>query len=78
MQEQKLVGKVIWFDAKLGYGFIARDGEKDLFVYWSDIDKKSCPDGFRTLKKGQTVEFVIGLNHDNKPKAIDVVIVNEA
>lgn len=73
MQEEKYVGKVVWFDAKLGYGFIARPNEKDLFVHWSDI---SC-EGFKTLKKGQEVAFSIGLNNRKQPKAIDVIVVGD-
>lgn len=73
MDTEKYIGTVIWFDSKLGYGFIAREGDRDLFVYWSDV---SC-DGYKTLKKGQQVAYSIGLNKNNKPKAIDVVVVNE-
>lgn len=73
MQEEKYVGKVVWFDAKLGYGFITRPNEKDLFVHWSDI---SC-EGFKTLKKGQEVAFSIGLNNRKQPKATDVIVVGD-
>ena len=58
MQEEKYIGKVVWFDASLGYGFISRENETDLFVYWSDI----VSEGFKTLKKGQEVAFSIGLS----------------
>jgi cold shock protein len=74
MQEEKYVGKVVWFDAKRGYGFISRPGEKDLFVHWSNI----ISEGFKTLKKGQEVAFSIGLNNRKQPKATDVVVVGEA
>jgi len=73
MREEKHVGKVVWFDAKLGYGFISRPEEKDLFVHWSDIETE----GFKTLKKGQEVAFSIGLNNKKEPKATEVVIVQE-
>ena len=74
--EEKCIGRVVWFDAKKGYGFIARNGERDLFIYWSDIDPESVK-GFRTLKKDQLVAFSIGLNKKGQPKAIEVVIINE-
>jgi CspA family cold shock protein len=74
METEKYVGTVVWFDAKLGYGFIDRDNEKDLFVHYTDISSE----GFKTLKKGQTVAYSIGLNHRNQPKAIEVVVVNDA
>ena len=73
MQEEKYVGKVVWFDAKLGYGFISRPNEKDIFVHWSDI---TC-EGFKTLKKGQEVAFSIGLNKHKQPKAVDVIVVGD-
>jgi CspA family cold shock protein len=73
MQEEKFVGKVVWFSASLGYGFISRPNESDVFVYWSDI----ISDGFKVLKKGQEVVFSIGLNNRKQPKAIEVSIVTE-
>lgn len=71
MEKEKYVGKVVWFDAKLGYGFIGRPDEKDLFVHWSDIQSE----GFKTLKKGQEVAFSIGLNNHKQPKAVEVVVI---
>lgn len=73
MKAEKYVGSVVWFDAKLGFGFIARANEKDLFVHWSDI----ATEGFKTLKKGQQVAYSIGLNNRKQPKAIEVAIVGE-
>lgn len=73
MQEEKYVGIVVWFDAKLGYGFISRPEERDIFVHWSDIKSE----GFKTLKKGQEVAFSIGLNNRKQPKATEVAIINE-
>lgn len=70
----KHTGTVVWFSNTLNYGFITREGEKDLFVHWSDISQEK---GYKTLKKGQIVSFSIGLNHRQEPKAIDVVVVDE-
>ena len=51
-------GKVKWFNADKGFGFIAPDdGSKDLFVHHSEIKSGG---GYATLKEGQTVEFVVG------------------
>lgn len=72
MSEQ-LKGVVIWFDNKSGYGFIGRDGEKDLFVHFSDIN---C-EGFKTIKKGQAVTFGMGKNNKGQPKAVDVTVVGD-
>lgn len=69
--QEKFEGEVIWFDNKVGYGFIARNGKKDLFVHFSDIN---C-EGFKTVKKGQIVSFTLGTNNKGAPKATDVTVV---
>ena len=49
----RLRGRVKWFDARKGYGFIARDSGGDVFVHYSAIQAN----GFKTLNEGQAVEF---------------------
>jgi CspA family cold shock protein len=71
MKEEKYTGTVVWFSNKYNYGFISRPNETDLFVHWSDI----ASEGFKTLKKGQQVSFLIGLNNRKQPKAIDVEVI---
>jgi CspA family cold shock protein len=44
---------VKWFNDAKGYGFIASDDGRELFVHFADI----AGDGFRTLTQGQAVEF---------------------
>ena len=48
-------GKVKWFNADNGFGFIERDGEDDVFVHFSAIQSE----GFKTLEEGQEVSFEI-------------------
>ena len=50
-----MVGKVKWFSAEKGYGFIEREDGGDVFVHFTAIQDQ----GFKTLTEGQTVEFDI-------------------
>ena len=54
--EERETGKVKWFNADKGFGFIERESGGDIFVHHSEIRM----DGYRTLEEGQTVEFVVG------------------
>jgi cyclophilin family peptidyl-prolyl cis-trans isomerase/cold shock CspA family protein len=66
-------GTVKWFNPDKGYGFIAVDGGKDVFVHFSAIQS----DGYRTLEEGQRVEFEI-TRSDRGEQADAVRIVSEA
>lgn len=46
-------GRVKWFNAEKGFGFIERDGGNDVFVHFSAITM----DGFKTLEEGSEVQF---------------------
>jgi CspA family cold shock protein len=46
-------GKVKWFNATKGFGFIEREDGSDIFVHYSAINAE----GFRTLTEGQEVTF---------------------
>ena len=48
-----MTGKVKWFNADKGYGFINRGEGEDIFVHYSQI----MENGYRSLEEGQEVRF---------------------
>lgn len=62
-------GTVKWFSTQKGYGFIAREGDSDVFVHITGL----AP-GTATLAEGQAVEFEIEQGRKG-PQAIDVKAV---
>ncbi len=46
-------GKVKWFNDQKGYGFVASEQGKDIFVHHSVIEGE----GFKTLQDGESVEY---------------------
>ena len=50
-----MTGKVKWFNAAKGYGFITGDDGTEVFVHFSNIQV----DGYKTLDEGQAVEYEV-------------------
>lgn len=63
-----MIGRVKWFNAEKGYGFIEREAGGDVFVHFSAIQTE----GFKTLEEGQSVEFEI-VEGPRGPQAANVV-----
>lgn len=62
-----MLGKVKWFSAEKGYGFIEREDGGDVFVHFSAIQE----DGFKSLNEGQEVYFEI-VDGPRGPQATNV------
>lgn len=62
-------GVVKWFSSERGFGFIAAtDGGEEIFVRYTGIEGE----GFRSLEKGEAVEFEVAPDRDGKPEAVSV------
>jgi CspA family cold shock protein len=63
-------GKVKWYDAEKGFGFLSQDGGADVYVH-----KAALPRGVDALKQGQRVEF--GLAEGRRgPQALQVKLLD--
>ena len=67
-----LDGKVKWFNPRKGYGFIATDDGRDIFVHYASI----AGNGYKTLVEGDEVSFDIvegekGLRAENVTQKAD-------
>lgn len=62
-----MTGKVKWFNAEKGFGFIEREDGDDVFVHFLAIQSE----GFKTLEEGQDVEFEI-VEGERGPQAANV------
>ncbi len=65
-------GVVKWFDDRKGYGFIAREDGKDVFVHFSNITQE----GFKSLKEGDKVSFDVQ-ESERGPQATNVGKISE-
>ena len=63
-------GTVKWFNDAKGYGFIAQEGGKDVFVHHSSI----VGDGFKSLPEGAKVSFE-PREGQKGPEATNVAVV---
>lgn len=65
---QRETGTVKWFNAKKGFGFIARNEGEDVFVHYRALNG----DGYRSLEEGQKVDFTV----TKGPKGLQAEDVN--
>ncbi|KFI52747.1 MULTISPECIES: cold-shock protein [Bifidobacterium] len=62
-------GRVRWFDANKGYGFITNEEGKDVF-----LPSAALPAGVTTLRKGAKVEYSV-VDGRKGPQAMGVTLV---
>jgi CspA family cold shock protein len=65
-----MTGKVKWFNAEKGFGFITAENGKDVFAHFSQIQK----DGYKTLEEGEAVSFDI-TEGQKGPQASNIVSI---
>ncbi len=63
-------GTIKWYNETKGFGFITREGEKDIFVHRSGLQNKSI-----VLDEGQEVEFEVE-DSPKGPVAVNVSVVD--
>ena len=52
---ERVTGRVKWFNAAKGFGFIEREGTADVYVHFSEI----MGGGYRELVQGEDVEYSV-------------------
>ena len=62
-----MTGKVKWFNAEKGFGFITDENGKDVFAHFSQIQK----DGFKSLDEGEAVSFDV-VDGQKGPQAANI------
>jgi len=65
-------GKVKWFNAGKGFGFIEREKGDDVFVHFKSINGE----GYRSLSEGQRVEFTVTQGQKGL-QAEDVTVIDD-
>lgn len=65
-----LSGKVKWFNASKGYGFIEQEDGPDVFVHYTGI----VGEGFKTLNEEDDVTFDVEQGSKG-PAAVNVTVV---
>ncbi|MCB0923708.1 MAG: cold-shock protein [Mycobacterium sp.] len=63
-------GKVKWYDAEKGFGFLSQEDGEDVYVRSSAL-----PEGIEGLKAGQRVEFGLATGRRG-PQALSVTLID--
>lgn len=66
------IGKVKWFDAKKGYGFIITSTLEEYFFHYSSI----LQNGYKKLEPGDAVSFDLVAGKEAKMIAVNISKIN--
>ncbi|OQY11517.1 MAG: hypothetical protein B6I30_06610 [Desulfobacteraceae bacterium 4572_187] len=69
--QKRETGVVKFYNDEKGFGFIKREGGKDLFVHINRVKKSK----YQGLEKGDQVDFVVGKGYQG-PEAQSVTVLN--
>lgn len=66
-------GKIKWFNAKKGFGFITPDdGGSDVFVHYTALEQAGIP----AIEEGDAVSYeIMPDNRQGKNKATNIVLI---
>ncbi|GAB3708861.1 cold-shock protein [Corynebacterium nasicanis] len=64
------IGKVKWYDAEKGFGFVSNPGDEDVYV-----GKQVLPEGVEELVAGQRIEFDFAAGRRG-PQALRVKVLD--
>ena len=64
-------GKVKWFDSEKGFGFIAQEDKKDVFVHYSHI----LQEGYKSLEAGDIVKYDV-VEEAKETQARNVIVLS--
>lgn len=72
---ERYTGRVDWFSAPKGFGFIKPDetGASDVFCHFTQI----MMEGYKTLEPGIKVSYEVGENHKG-PMAVNILVEEDA
>ena len=64
-------GLVKWFDSEKGFGFIAQEDGKDIFVHYSHI----LQEGYKSLEAGDIVKYDV-VEENKGVQARNVIVLS--
>ncbi len=71
MSEERVVGTGKWFNDQKGYGFIAYEGGKDVFVHISAVERS----GLTGLADDQKVSYDLASGRDGRENAENISLL---